>query len=312
MIKTSSARLVLLMAVCLLSGANIHVLADDDDERRRGRKSGHYRADDDDGRRSRDSRDYRGGEYKEKYREGRCSIEREWKKNGSYKEERECRSVFDGPYYRRGREYEEKLVDGPCKVEREWKKDGTYKEKQECKARGHAPRHARAPVAVVQPPWIVAERSGPIYRRGWEPSTVVSAPSGDLFRCNRDLVGTAIGGVAGGVIGSQIGQGDGRTVATIGGAIAGALIGGAIGRDMDTRDQACIGHALEFSSAGRKVSWMDRDRDARYAVIPGRIERRTDGRYCRPYDADVVVDGRLQKIRGTACRRPDGTWVKAS
>ena len=303
---------MLLLSIFLFSGASIPVLADDDDDRRRGRKSGQHRASDDDDRRpNRDSRDYRGGEYKEKYREGRCNIEREWKRNGSYKEERECRSVFDGPYYRRGREYEEKFVDGPCKVEREWKKDGTYKEKQDCKGRAHGPRYAKAPTTLVQPPWIVAESPGPVYRRGWEPARVVASPAGDLFRCNRDLVGSAIGGVAGGVIGSQVGQGDGRTVATIGGAIAGALIGGAIGRNMDTRDQACIGHALEFTRAGRKVSWSDRDRDVRYAVTPGPIERRSDGHYCRPYDADAVIDGRLQKIRGTACRRPDGVWVNA-
>jgi len=75
---------------------------------------------------------YRGGEYKEKYDDGTCKVEREWKRDGIYKEERECRAR--GGYGRRsGGEYEEKYTDGPCKVEREWKRDGGYKEKLDCK-----------------------------------------------------------------------------------------------------------------------------------------------------------------------------------
>jgi hypothetical protein len=76
--------------------------------------------------------DYRGGEYKEKYDDGACKVEREWKRDGSYKEERECRAR--GGHAGRGAgEYEEKFTDGPCKVEREWKRDGSYKEKLDCK-----------------------------------------------------------------------------------------------------------------------------------------------------------------------------------
>jgi hypothetical protein len=75
---------------------------------------------------------HRGGEYKEKYDDGVCKIEREWKRDGSYKEERECRAR--GGYARRGSgEYEEKFTDGPCKIEREWKRDGGYKEKIDCR-----------------------------------------------------------------------------------------------------------------------------------------------------------------------------------
>jgi hypothetical protein len=86
----------------------------------------------DDDRRGRGRPHYRGGEYKEKYDDGVCKVEREWKRDGSYKEERECRGR-DG-YARRGSgEYEEKFTDGPCKVEREWKRDGGYKEKLDCR-----------------------------------------------------------------------------------------------------------------------------------------------------------------------------------
>lgn len=87
------------------------------------------------GSRERDGRGrphYRGGEYKEKYDDGVCKVEREWKRDGSYKEERECRAR-GGQAGRRAGEYEEKFTDGPCKVEREWKRDGSYKEKLDCK-----------------------------------------------------------------------------------------------------------------------------------------------------------------------------------
>jgi hypothetical protein len=74
---------------------------------------------------------YRGGEYKEKYRDGNCRVEREWKRDGSYKEERECRQMAGRPH---GGEFEEKYVDGACRVEREFKRDGTYKEKLDCRS----------------------------------------------------------------------------------------------------------------------------------------------------------------------------------
>ena len=76
----------------------------------------------------------------EKFRDGPCSVGREWKKDGEYKEKVEC----DG--LRGGFERKVEFRDGPCKVEREWKKDGGYKEKVECDKR---PRRSRALSSVV-------------------------------------------------------------------------------------------------------------------------------------------------------------------
>lgn len=49
-------------------------------------------------------RKYKGGEYKEEYWDGPCKIERKWKGNGEYKEERKCK---DRPaaYYSPGPAY---------------------------------------------------------------------------------------------------------------------------------------------------------------------------------------------------------------
>jgi hypothetical protein len=90
----------------------------------------HDRDDDD---RGRGRPQYRGGEYKEKYHDGACKVEREWKRDGSYKEERECQAARGDRRGRRSGDYEEKYREGPCEVEREWKRDGTYKEKLDCK-----------------------------------------------------------------------------------------------------------------------------------------------------------------------------------
>jgi hypothetical protein len=37
-----------------------------------------------------ESRRHKGGEYKEEYWDGDCKVERKWKKNGDFKEERKC------------------------------------------------------------------------------------------------------------------------------------------------------------------------------------------------------------------------------
>ena len=67
-----------------------------------------------------------GREFKEKFRDGPCLVEREGKSDGFYKEQRECRYRAGAP------EFEEKFQDGRCRIEREQKADGTYKEKIEC------------------------------------------------------------------------------------------------------------------------------------------------------------------------------------
>ena len=36
--------------------------------------------------------------------------------------------------------------------------------------------------------------------------------------------------------------------------------------------------------------------------------RTADGRYCREYQAHVVVNGMPQSSYGTACLQPDGSW----
>lgn len=133
----------------------------------------------------------------------------------------------------------------------------------------------------------------------------------DLIRCNRDIIGGVLGGATGGVLGSRVEDEELRAAATIGGAILGVLIGGAIGRAMDRRDQACIGHALEYAGSGAPVRWRD-PTGILYEVVPDRPYRIDDGRYCRDYRLLAEIEGRRRATEAKACRRRDGVWVAAA
>lgn len=126
-------------------------------------------------------------------------------------------------------------------------------------------------------------------------------------RCNREKVGAVIGGVFGGVIGNEVGSRDNRVIATILGAAAGALIGAKIGRDMDARDRACWGQALELGTTGRRIVWINEDNGVRYDITPGGGSQSRD-RVCRDYDL-VEWHGRdSMKSAGTACQIRPGEW----
>lgn len=126
-------------------------------------------------------------------------------------------------------------------------------------------------------------------------------------RCNREKVGAVIGGVVGGVIGNEVGSRDNRLIATILGAAAGALIGAKIGRDMDDRDRACWGQALELGTTGRRVLWSNEANGVRYDITPGDGSR-SGGRVCRDYTL-VEYRGRNSiSSSGTACQVRSGEW----
>jgi surface antigen len=133
----------------------------------------------------------------------------------------------------------------------------------------------------------------------------------DAGHCNRELVGAVIGGAAGGVLGSTIGEGDGRLAATAAGTVVGVLVGGSIGRWMDRVDQNCVGQVLERAPDGREVTWSEGADGPRYRVVPTRTYRAGDGTYCRDYQSTATIDGRQERLVGTACRQPDGSWKLA-
>lgn len=119
--------------------------------------------------------------------------------------------------------------------------------------------------------------------------------------------GMLIGGALGGVLGNQIGGGTGRTVATIVGAVAGSMVGGAIGRSMDDTDRLKTAQVLEGVRTGVPTEWRNPDTGNQYEVTPTRTYDSGSGP-CREYTVDAIIGGEHQKIYGTACRQPDGSW----
>ncbi|MGZ3241317.1 MAG: RT0821/Lpp0805 family surface protein [Burkholderiaceae bacterium] len=123
----------------------------------------------------------------------------------------------------------------------------------------------------------------------------------------QEQTGMVVGGVLGGVLGSQVGGGGGRTAATIVGSLLGATVGGSVGRSMDENDRIKVAHSLENIRTGVPSHWRNPDSGNQYTVVPTRTYDNA-GTPCREYTVDGMVGGRNEKIYGTACRQPDGSW----
>jgi surface antigen len=126
-------------------------------------------------------------------------------------------------------------------------------------------------------------------------------------RCNTEAVGAVLGGAVGGVVGSQVGKGEGRAVAVVLGTVIGAMVGAKVGRDIDERDRACMGHALELAGEKQAVAWTNEATGVAYQVTPQRGYAH-NGVPCRVVTTLVTARGRTETITATACRRAEGEW----
>jgi surface antigen len=124
----------------------------------------------------------------------------------------------------------------------------------------------------------------------------------------QEQTGMVIGGILGGVLGNQVGGGSGRTAAIIAGTLAGAAIGGSIGQSMDANDRMHTAQTLETVRTGVPSRWHNPDTGNSYTVVPTRTYDESNGAPCREYTIDAVIGGRKEKVYGTACRQPDGSW----
>ena len=118
--------------------------------------------------------------------------------------------------------------------------------------------------------------------------------------------GVLTGGVVGGAVGSSVGGGGPGAI--IAGGVIGALIGGAIGSTMDQEDRHQAYHALEHNRTREPYSWRNPDTGNSYTVTPTRAYATNAGQQCREYETDAVIRGRRDRVYGTACRQPDGSW----
>lgn len=133
-------------------------------------------------------------------------------------------------------------------------------------------------------------------------------PSPANHQVSNQTGGLIIGALLGAATGSQFGKGNGRVVAVLTGTVLGAVIGGNVGQSMDRQDHSKVQKALETSRTGRSVVWNNPDNGNQYTVTPTRTYRTAANGDCRDYDAWVFIDGYERKVKGTACRKPDGTW----
>ena len=136
---------------------------------------------------------------------------------------------------------------------------------------------------------------------------VSAAVTGCATQGPQEQTGMVIGGVLGGVLGHQVGRGSGRTVATILGTMVGMAVGGAVGRSMDDSDRLKTAHTLENVRTGVATEWRNPDTGNQYRVVPTRTYQAAEGP-CREYTIDGTIGGKPEKIYGTACRQPDGSW----
>lgn len=127
----------------------------------------------------------------------------------------------------------------------------------------------------------------------------------------KETVGTVVGAVAGGIVGAQFGHGAGRVVGGAIGALFGGLIGNRIGASMDGADQAQANTAFVKATrvpVGETVYWNNSHTGHWGSYRPVRDGESRMGYYCREFVTTVHVHGRTEKLYGTACRKPDGSW----
>lgn len=129
---------------------------------------------------------------------------------------------------------------------------------------------------------------------------------------DKQAIGTVVGALLGGIVGSRFGKGDGKKAATVLGAVAGGYAGNRYGESLDCKDRqfhAQTTHeALEYQPSGRPSSWNNPDSGHAGSVTPVRTWQRDSGQYCRDYTQSIIIEGRVEEARGTACRQDDGSW----
>ena len=127
--------------------------------------------------------------------------------------------------------------------------------------------------------------------------------------CNRQAIGTVLGGAVGGAIGSTVGKGDNKTVAIIIGSVLGAVIGNKIGKDMDNADRGCLGHTLELGADHKPVFWENPENGLSYTVTPLKGFE-SNGLKCREYDLAISGSGIHDTRREKACQTSPGNWKR--
>ena len=127
----------------------------------------------------------------------------------------------------------------------------------------------------------------------------------------RESGGAVLGAVLGGLLGSQFGKGDGKLATTALGTLAGAAVGSSIGRSMDDVDRMKMRTAERVAYTAplnETIVWNNPDTGNHGSFTPVRDGRTDSGTYCREFQSEIIVGGKMETGYGTACRQPDGSW----
>ncbi len=81
--------------------------------------------------------------------------------------------------------------------------------------------------------------------------------------------------------------------------------------DWDALDDTAQ-HSLEYARTDEPAPWVNPDSGTEGTFTPVATHEGPEGEVCREYAVDATIDGREEVVYGTACRRPDGSWVEAN
>lgn len=127
----------------------------------------------------------------------------------------------------------------------------------------------------------------------------------------KETTGTVIGAVAGGLIGSRFGHNAGRWVGAAVGSIIGGFFGNMLGQNMDSGDKARSEQAFREATEapmGETVYWRNDSNGNWGSYRPIRDGNAESGQYCREFVTTAVIGNQRERVYGTACRHPNGTW----
>jgi surface antigen len=127
----------------------------------------------------------------------------------------------------------------------------------------------------------------------------------------KQLFGTLGGAGLGGLAGAQIGGGAGKLAAVGAGTLLGAFLGSGIGGSLDRADEVYARQAAAQAYAapiGAPIQWSNPYTGNAGTVRTTREGWATSGAYCREFQQQVIVGGRVQSAFGQACQQPDGSW----
>ncbi|MCE1235108.1 MAG: hypothetical protein LWW93_02005 [Hyphomicrobiales bacterium] len=125
------------------------------------------------------------------------------------------------------------------------------------------------------------------------------------------VTGRLTGGLVGGGGSRARPQTSGESISAGAAALYAAWLVDDLGRQLDDGDRRLAAEAdfvaLETGGAGVSRDWQNPVSGRRGQVTPGATYA-VNQYTCRDYVDVVVVDGRRETRRSTACRQPDGSW----